>query len=192
MCNKNQCPECDTFTGPLDESPKQLSESTESIDESSNESSMPFEDSRSSNESAECSNKSPINMSANSDHKSTNRSTNVSTNESPCHTAKAIIEKENEKLNEHLFSKFRTFCAEKLTFETDIRWSHVAFMLTVHLVSLHALLLLLSFQVKVQSILFAIFLHYLCNLGLTAGVHRLWSHKGRHTYFSDILGTNFS
>lgn len=65
-------------------------------------------------------------------------------------------------------------------FQTEIRWTHVLFMLTFHLVSLHALVfLILPFRVKLQTILFAIFLHYLCNIGLTAGVHRLWSHKGK-------------
>ena len=78
-----------------------------------------------------------------------------------------------------LVSRLKLFVDRNVNrFETEIRWPHVIFMLAVHLVSLHALFLVLAFRVKLQTILFAVFLHYLCNVGLTAGVHRLWSHKG--------------
>lgn len=88
--------------------------------------------------------------------------------------------KQNDQIKQsNLFFSLKNYLDKKLNcFETEIRWTHVIFMFTFHLISLHALYLLLTFNVKVQTILFAIFLHYLCNLGLTAGVHRLWSHKG--------------
>ena len=79
-----------------------------------------------------------------------------------------------------LLSRLKLFVDRNVNcFETEIRWPHVLFMATLHLISLHALIfLILAFKVKLQTIAFTIVLHYLCNIGLTAGVHRLWSHKG--------------
>lgn len=81
---------------------------------------------------------------------------------------KSLLSKLNEKVN---------------CFETEIRWTHVLFMLTFHLISLHAIYLLFSFKIKLYTFLFAVLLHYLSNIGLTAGVHRLWSHKGNSNFF---------
>lgn len=62
-------------------------------------------------------------------------------------------------------------------FETNVRWTHVSFMLLIHLIAAHAIVRIAAGNVSWATIAFAFMLHQLCAFGLTAGVHRLWSHR---------------
>jgi len=59
----------------------------------------------------------------------------------------------------------------------QIVWRSLAFFAAIHAVSLLGFVKLLTGQVMWQTSLFGIVCYTLCGLGVTAGAHRLWSHR---------------
>ncbi|CAL8145716.1 unnamed protein product [Orchesella dallaii] len=59
----------------------------------------------------------------------------------------------------------------------EIVWRNVAIMSYVHLSGLYGLYLCIFGQVFLKTFIFQLVLGYLANFGITAGAHRLWSHK---------------
>ncbi|KAJ2942659.1 hypothetical protein O0L34_g2130 [Tuta absoluta] len=66
---------------------------------------------------------------------------------------------------------------EAMEFVAQIRWPDLIVQVSLHLVSIYGLYLILSNQVKFYTILFALATIYTSGFGITAGVHRLWSHR---------------
>jgi len=59
----------------------------------------------------------------------------------------------------------------------DVTWKNIFFFGYLHIASLHALYLILTFQVQITTMFFAWLLTIFGLWGITAGAHRLWSHK---------------
>ncbi|CAH0581234.1 unnamed protein product [Chrysodeixis includens] len=66
---------------------------------------------------------------------------------------------------------------EAMKFNAQIRWPDLIVQILLHLVSIYGLYLIISNQVKLLTILFVVFTIYTSGFGITAGVHRLWSHR---------------
>ncbi|CAH0750139.1 unnamed protein product [Diatraea saccharalis] len=66
---------------------------------------------------------------------------------------------------------------EAMEFTARIKWPDLIVQLVLHLVSIYGLYLTLTFQVKILTILFVLATIYTSGFGITAGVHRLWSHR---------------
>uniref|UniRef100_A0A2A4JDC8 Fatty acid desaturase domain-containing protein n=1 Tax=Heliothis virescens TaxID=7102 RepID=A0A2A4JDC8_HELVI len=66
---------------------------------------------------------------------------------------------------------------EAMEFKAQIRWPDLTVQVLLHLVSLYGLYLMICNQVKLLTILFALGTIYTSGFGITAGVHRLWSHR---------------
>ncbi|XP_047019018.1 (11Z)-hexadec-11-enoyl-CoA conjugase [Helicoverpa zea] len=66
---------------------------------------------------------------------------------------------------------------EAMEFKAQIRWPDLTVQVLLHLVSIYGLYLMISNQVKLLTILFALGTIYTSGFGITAGVHRLWSHR---------------
>ncbi|CAB3247595.1 unnamed protein product [Arctia plantaginis] len=66
---------------------------------------------------------------------------------------------------------------EKMVFIPQIRWPDLIVQILLHLVSIYGLYLVISNQVRIYTTLFAIGTIYTSGFGITAGVHRLWSHR---------------
>ncbi|XP_058810731.1 acyl-CoA Delta-9 desaturase-like [Phymastichus coffea] len=64
----------------------------------------------------------------------------------------------------------------KEPFKAEWIWLHVIFIAALHVGSLYGLYLIFS-SAKIQTTLLAFILYPVCILGITAGVHRLWSHR---------------
>jgi len=60
----------------------------------------------------------------------------------------------------------------------DLVWKNIAFFVYLHLGSFYGLYLIFTGQCKIATILMAALLVHWGLLGITAGAHRLWSHKG--------------
>jgi len=63
------------------------------------------------------------------------------------------------------------------TRKMEILWYNAGVMLAIHIAGFYGLYLLLTLQVKWQSILYASIVIYYAGLGVTAGAHRLWTHR---------------
>ncbi|CAG4985906.1 unnamed protein product [Colias eurytheme] len=66
---------------------------------------------------------------------------------------------------------------EAMDFKAQIRWPDLVVQISLHLVSIYGLYLILTNQVKFFTILFVLGTIYTSGFGITAGVHRLWSHR---------------
>jgi len=58
-----------------------------------------------------------------------------------------------------------------------IVWRNVIIFAIIHGAGLYGLYLTVTLQVKFLTLLFAAFMYFLGGVGITAGAHRLWSHK---------------
>lgn len=66
---------------------------------------------------------------------------------------------------------------EAMEFTPRFRWPDLIVQISLHLVSIVGFYLILSNQVRFFTILFVIGTIYTSGFGITAGVHRLWSHR---------------
>ncbi|CAH0407058.1 unnamed protein product [Chilo suppressalis] len=66
---------------------------------------------------------------------------------------------------------------EAMEFTPRIRWPDLIVQLALHSLSIYGLYLVLTFEVKFFTILFVLATVYTSGFGITAGVHRLWSHR---------------
>lgn len=66
---------------------------------------------------------------------------------------------------------------EAMEFVPQIRWPDFIVQLSLHLVSLYGFYLLLTNKLQLYTILFVLVTIYSSGFGITAGVHRLWSHR---------------
>ncbi|KAL0880737.1 hypothetical protein ABMA27_001949 [Loxostege sticticalis] len=74
-------------------------------------------------------------------------------------------------------SDFDISAYEAMEFRPSIRWPDLLVQLALHLVSIYGIYLILSFQVRFYTIFFVFATIYTSGFGITAGVHRLWSHR---------------
>ncbi|XP_073949445.1 acyl-CoA Delta-9 desaturase-like isoform X3 [Choristoneura fumiferana] len=66
---------------------------------------------------------------------------------------------------------------EAMDFKAKIRWPDLIVQVLLHLVSIYGLYLTLTFKAKLLTVLYVFFTIYTSGFGITAGVHRLWSHR---------------
>lgn len=66
---------------------------------------------------------------------------------------------------------------EAMEFSPQIRWPDLTVQIILHLVSIYGLYLIITNQVRFFTTLFAFATIYTSGFGITAGVHRLWSHR---------------
>ena len=69
-----------------------------------------------------------------------------------------------------------TISGNKSEYKMEIVWRNVFIMLSLHLSALYGLYLCFT-DAKWQTIVFSVFLYVISGLGITAGAHRLWSHR---------------
>ncbi|KAG9509488.1 Acyl-CoA desaturase, partial [Fragariocoptes setiger] len=62
-------------------------------------------------------------------------------------------------------------------YKVQLKWLNICVILAWHIGSFHALQLMFCGEVQWKTIAFAYLLYVLSGLGVTAGVHRLWSHR---------------
>lgn len=65
---------------------------------------------------------------------------------------------------------------ESMEFTPSIRWPDLIVQISLHLGLLYGLYLACT-QAMLFTVLFALFLHWSSGVGITAGAHRLWSHR---------------
>ncbi|KAL3082338.1 hypothetical protein niasHT_038754 [Heterodera trifolii] len=73
--------------------------------------------------------------------------------------------------------------AKKQPFKAEIVWRNVLFFVLLHLGAFVGLCQLITFSVKWATIGWCVFLWYISGAGITAGAHRLWSHKAYKARF---------
>ncbi|CAH2108170.1 unnamed protein product [Euphydryas editha] len=66
---------------------------------------------------------------------------------------------------------------EAMKFTPRIRWPDLIVQVTLHLVTIYGIYLILIGEVMFFTIVFVFATIYTSGLGITAGVHRLWSHR---------------
>ncbi|XP_047989063.1 acyl-CoA Delta-9 desaturase-like [Leguminivora glycinivorella] len=66
---------------------------------------------------------------------------------------------------------------ESMDFKAKFRWPDLTVQVLLHLVSIYGLYLIVTFKVKFLTTIFAFLTIYTSGFGITAGVHRLWSHR---------------
>ncbi|CAH2245033.1 (11Z)-hexadec-11-enoyl-CoA conjugase [Pararge aegeria] len=66
---------------------------------------------------------------------------------------------------------------EAMEFRAQIRWPDLIVQVSLHCVSIYGFYLMITNQVKFLTTLFVFATIYTSGLGITAGVHRLWSHR---------------
>ncbi|XP_063362772.1 acyl-CoA Delta-9 desaturase [Cydia amplana] len=66
---------------------------------------------------------------------------------------------------------------EAMEFKSKFRWPDLTVQVLLHLVSIYGLYLIVTFKVKFLTTIFAFLTIYTSGFGITAGVHRLWSHR---------------
>ncbi|OWR47309.1 desaturase [Danaus plexippus plexippus] len=66
---------------------------------------------------------------------------------------------------------------EALEFKPRIKWPDLLVQLCLHSTTVYGFYLILVNRVKLYTILFVFFTIYTSGFGITAGVHRLWSHR---------------
>nr|ARD71178.1 desaturase [Spodoptera exigua] len=81
----------------------------------------------------------------------------------------------NDKVNSD--ADFDISKYEAIDFKAKFRWPDLTVQILLHLVSIYGLYLTFSNQVKILTLLFALGTIYTSGFGITAGVHRLWSHR---------------
>ncbi|KAF2344552.1 Fatty acid desaturase domain, partial [Trinorchestia longiramus] len=78
---------------------------------------------------------------------------------------------------EYKFS-FRQMYEDTLNLDwSKVLWDMVFSLVVFHILSLHGLYLFVTGQIKWQSYVFMAIFAYAAGLGVTMGVHRLWTHK---------------
>lgn len=65
----------------------------------------------------------------------------------------------------------------------DIEWKKLTYMLVVHIGALYGLVLATRGQIKLYTFLIAALFYILGGLGITAGAHRLWTHRAYDATF---------
>lgn len=81
----------------------------------------------------------------------------------------------NEKTNNE--TDFDISKYEAMEFTPRIRWPDLVVQVSLHLVSIYGIFLIVTNEVKLLTTLFALATIYTSGFGITAGVHRLWSHR---------------
>ncbi|XP_026751921.2 (11Z)-hexadec-11-enoyl-CoA conjugase-like isoform X2 [Galleria mellonella] len=104
-----------------------------------------------------------------SDYKSDNCVNSCDNNNS------VLRESASDKINSE--TDFDISKYEAMEFRPKIKWPDLIVQLSLHLVSIYGLFLTFTNQVKLYTILFALATIYTSGFGITAGVHRLWSHR---------------
>ncbi|KAM3964178.1 stearoyl-CoA desaturase 5 [Aphomia sociella] len=104
-----------------------------------------------------------------SDYKSDNCVNDCDNNNS------VLRESTSDKINSDTDFDIRKY--EAMEFRPQIRWPDLLVQISLHLVSVYGLILILLNQVKFFTTLFALATIYSSGFGITAGVHRLWSHR---------------
>ncbi|CAH0714306.1 unnamed protein product, partial [Brenthis ino] len=66
---------------------------------------------------------------------------------------------------------------EAMEFRSRIKWPDLLVQVSLHLVTIYGFYLIITCDVKFLTILFAFATIYTSGFGITAGVHRLWSHR---------------
>ncbi|XP_050346626.1 acyl-CoA Delta-9 desaturase [Nymphalis io] len=66
---------------------------------------------------------------------------------------------------------------EAMEFKSRIKWPDLLVQVTLHLVTIYGAYLILTNKVKFLTTIFAFGTIYTSGFGITAGVHRLWSHR---------------
>lgn len=64
-----------------------------------------------------------------------------------------------------------------VNFKRKVVWKSAFNMTLLHVFALHGLYLVIRGQVMWRSVMFSCFLYVISMLGITAGAHRLWSHR---------------
>ncbi|XP_050673956.1 acyl-CoA Delta-9 desaturase-like [Leptidea sinapis] len=82
----------------------------------------------------------------------------------------------NESVSD-MYDDFNLAEYEAMDFQAQIRWPDLIVQIALHTVSLLGFLLIMTNQVKLWTIIFVFLTIYTTGFGITAGVHRLWSHR---------------
>jgi len=90
--------------------------------------------------------------------------------------ADAQIDKDETISQTPVKSKQASHQSQHKTYKMQIVWLNVALMTYLHLSALYGVFLLFT-KAKWATWLFTYFYMIFCGLGITAGAHRLWSHK---------------
>lgn len=61
--------------------------------------------------------------------------------------------------------------------DIELLWKNILIFVSAHMVLVFGMYLIFTGQCKIQTSLFAVWLYVFSGLGITAGVHRLWSHR---------------
>lgn len=68
---------------------------------------------------------------------------------------------------------FSSFFSTRYKFKTEINWFMCYYLLGTHIMAIFGLLKIKSWYIFTEMILY----YQICGLGVTAGMHRLWSHR---------------
>ncbi|XP_059047389.1 stearoyl-CoA desaturase 5-like [Achroia grisella] len=104
-----------------------------------------------------------------SDYKSDNCVNNYDNNNS------VLRDNVSDKINNE--TDFDISKYEAMEFRPQIKWPDLTVQISLHLVSIYGLFLIVTNEVKLYTVLFALATIYTSGFGITAGVHRLWSHR---------------
>ncbi|XP_013142870.1 PREDICTED: stearoyl-CoA desaturase 5-like isoform X2 [Papilio polytes] len=85
-----------------------------------------------------------------------------------------IREDASEKTNS---DNFDISVYESVEFRPRIKWPDLLVQLSLHLVSVYGLFLMLTNSVRFYTTIFVFATIFVSGFGITAGVHRLWSHR---------------
>ncbi|XP_045534746.1 acyl-CoA Delta-9 desaturase [Papilio machaon] len=87
-----------------------------------------------------------------------------------------VIHKDaSEKMNSD--KDFDISVYESMEFRPRIKWPDLLVQLSLHLVSMYGLFLMVTNNVRFYTTIFVFATIFVSGLGITAGVHRLWSHR---------------
>ncbi|KAL1514151.1 hypothetical protein ABEB36_003458 [Hypothenemus hampei] len=87
-------------------------------------------------------------------------------------------QKMEKSKEDHLSPNFQIDAnPEKKNYKLEIVWRNVVIFAILHSLFLYWLYLIITFQIKFTSFVFCIFYAVLTVFGVTAGAHRLWTHK---------------
>ncbi|XP_072938676.1 acyl-CoA Delta-9 desaturase-like [Epargyreus clarus] len=95
-----------------------------------------------------------------------------------CENNNTVLE-ESESLSEKVHGDidFDIGAYEAMEFTPRIKWPDLIVQVSLHLVSVYGLYLIVTNKVYFLTTLFAFATIYTSGFGITAGVHRLWSHR---------------
>ncbi|KPI92675.1 Acyl-CoA Delta(11) desaturase [Papilio xuthus] len=86
-----------------------------------------------------------------------------------------ILKDASEKMNSD--KDFDISVYESMEFRPRIRWPDLLVQLSLHLVSIYGLFLMVTNNIRFYTTIFVFATIFMSGLGITAGVHRLWSHR---------------